>query len=124
MDGISERVRLMGDLQAAVTEALTGTLRERGRGFASDREAWAGLKECVARTKKMHSDIEKVHKEMWSAVTDHNGDAFAALSQEFERSATRLAEEWAQTSALAKIAVLGESANEAIEESGDEEVAE
>ena len=124
MDGISERVRLMGDLQAAVTEALTGTLRERGRGFASDREAWAELKECVERTKKMHSDIEKVHKEMWSAVTDHNGDAFAALSQEFERSATRLAEEWSQTSALAKIAVLGESANEAIEESGDEEVAE
>lgn len=124
MDGISERVRLMGDLQAAVTEALTGTLRERGRGFTSDREAWAELKECVERTKKMHSDIEKVHKEMWSAVTDHNGDAFAALSQEFERSATRLAEEWAQTSALAKIAVLGESANEAIEESGDEEVAE
>ncbi len=124
MDGISERVRLMGDLQAAVTEALTGTLRERGRGFASDREAWAELKECVERTKKMHSDIEKVHKEMWSAVTDHNGDAFAALSQEFERSATRLAEEWAQTSAIAKIAVLGESANEAIEESGDEEVAE
>ena len=110
MDGISERVRLMGDLQAAVTEALTGTLRERGRGFASDREAWEELKECVERTKKMHSDIEKVHKEMWSAVTDHNGDAFAALSQEFERSATRLAEEWAQTSALAKIAVLGESA--------------
>ena len=124
MDGISERVRLMGDLQAAVTEALTGTLRERGRGFASDREAWAELKECVERTKKRHSDIEKVHKEMWSAVTDHNGDAFAALSQEFERSATRLAEEWEQTSALAKIAVLGESANEAIEESGDEEVAE
>ena len=124
MDGISERVRLMGDLQAAVTEALTGTLRERGRGFASDREAWAELKECVERTKKMHSDIEKVHKEMWSAVTDHNGDAFAALSQEFERSATRLAEEWEQTSALAKIAVLGESANEAIEESGDDEVAE
>ena len=90
MDGISERVRLMGDLQAAVTEDLTGTLRERGRGFASDREAWAELKECVERTKKMHSDIEKVHKEMWSAVTDHNGDAFAALSQEFERSATRL----------------------------------
>ena len=124
MDGISERVRLMGDVQAAVTEALTGTLRELGRGFASDREAWEELKECVERTKKMHSDIEKVHKEMWSAVTDHNGDAFAALSQEFERSATRLAEEWAQTSALAKIAVLGESANEAVAESGGEEVAE
>ena len=109
MDGISERVRLMGDLQAAVTEALTGTLRERGRGFVSDREAWAELKECVERTKQMHSAIEKVHKEMWDAVKERNGDAFTALAQEFERSATRLAEEWAQTSALAKIAVLGES---------------
>lgn len=64
MDGISERVRLMGDVQAAVTEALSGTLRERGRGFASDREAWTELKECVERTKKMQSDIEKVHKDM------------------------------------------------------------
>ena len=109
MNGISERVRLMGDLQAAVTEALTGTLRERGRGFASELKAWAELKECVERTKQMHSAIEKVHKEMWDAVKERNGDAFTALAQEFERSATRLAEEWAQTSAIAKIAVLGES---------------
>lgn len=116
MDEVRQRVRLMGDLQAAVAEALIGTLRERGRGFASDREAWAELKECIERTKQMHSDIEKVHKEMWSAVKDRNGDAFTALAQEFERSATRLAEEWAQASALAKIAILGESANEEAEE--------
>lgn len=36
-------------------------------------------------------------------------DVFAALSQEFERSSRILAEEWAQTSALAKIAVISES---------------
>jgi len=53
--------------------------------------------------------LEKVHKEMWSAVKDRNEDAFAALSQEFERSSRILAEEWAQTSALAKIAVISES---------------
>lgn len=122
MDGVSQRVKLMGDLQAATTEALAGILRERGRGYASEREAWAELKECLERTKQMHSDIEKVHKEMWSAVKDRNGDAFAALAQEFERSASRLAEEWAQTSALAKIAVLGDAANEA--EPEGEEVAE
>jgi len=46
---------------------------------------------------------------MWSAVKDRNEDAFAALSQEFERSSRILAEEWAQTSALAKIAVISES---------------
>ena len=43
------------------------------------------------------------------AVKDRNEDAFAALSQEFERSSRILAEEWAQTSALAKIAVISES---------------
>lgn len=57
----------------------------------------------------MTTNIEKVHKEMWSAVKDRNEDAFAALSQEFERSSRILAEEWAQTSALAKIAVISES---------------
>lgn len=126
MDRVSSRVRLMGDMGAAITETMTGTLRERGRGFASDREAWAELKECIERTKQMHSSLEKVHKEMWDAVKDRNGDAFSALAQELERSAARLAEEWAQTSALAKIAVLGESANEVTIEDGDEpeEVAE
>lgn len=90
-------------------EGEAEAMEERGRGFASDREAWAELKECIERTKQMHTDIEKVHKEMWSAVKDRNEDAFAALSQEFERSSRILAEEWAQTSALAKIAVISES---------------
>lgn len=109
MSETSSRVRLMENLQAAVAEAVSGTMEERGRGFASDREAWAELKECIERTKQMHTDIEKVHKEMWSAVKDRNEDAFAALSQEFEWSSRILAEEWAQTSALAKIAVISES---------------
>lgn len=121
MDKVSSRVRLMGDMGAAITETMTGTLRERGRGFASDREAWAELKECIERTKQMHSSLEKVHKEMWDAVKERNGDAFTALAQELERSAARLAEEWAQTSALAKIAVLGEAANEAATETAGEQ---
>lgn len=120
MEKVSSRVRLMGDMGAAITETMTGTLRERGRGFASDREAWAELKECIERTKQMHSSLEKVHKEMWDAVKERNGDAFTALAQELERSAARLAEEWAQTSALAKIAVLGEAANEAATDGADE----
>lgn len=109
MSETSSRVRLMANLQAAAAEAVSGTMEERGRGFASDREEWAELKERIERTKQMHTDIEKVHKEMWSAVKDRNEDAFAALSQEFERSYRILAEEWAQTSALAKIAVISES---------------
>ena len=61
MSETSSRVRLMANLQAAVAEAVSGTMEERGRGFASDREAWAELKECIERTKQMHTDIEKVH---------------------------------------------------------------
>ena len=78
MSETSSRVRLMANLQAAVAEAVSGTMEERGRGFASDREAWAELKECIERTKQMHTDIEKVHKEMWSAVKDRkwNGKNF------------------------------------------------
>lgn len=30
MEGVSSRVRLMGNLQAAITEAVTGTIEERG----------------------------------------------------------------------------------------------
>ena len=59
MSETSSRVRLMANLQAAVAEAVSGTMEERGRGFASDREAWAELKECIERTKQMHTDIEK-----------------------------------------------------------------
>lgn len=44
MSETSSRVRLMANLQAAVAEAVSGTMEERGRGFASDREAWAELK--------------------------------------------------------------------------------
>lgn len=50
MSETSSRVRLMANLQAAVAEAVSGTMEERGRGFASDREAWAELKECIERT--------------------------------------------------------------------------
>lgn len=80
--------------------------------WAKDKLAYRcfapGRKECIERAKQMHTSIEKIHKEMWDAVKDRNGDAFVALSQEFERSAARLAEEWAQTTALAKIAVISE----------------
>lgn len=59
MSETSSRVRLMANLQAAVAEAVSGTMEERGRGFASDREAWAELKECIERTKQMHTDIDR-----------------------------------------------------------------
>ncbi len=50
--------------------------------------------------------IKDVHKDMWSAVKDHNGNAFCALAGEFQRSAILLAMEWTNASVLANIAVL------------------
>ena len=40
MSETSSRVRLMANLQAAVAEAVSGTMEERGRGFASDRDVY------------------------------------------------------------------------------------
>lgn len=95
MDNLSAQQKLMGNMQATSAELLSGIMEERGRGFASDREAWAQLKA-----------IKDVHKDMWSAVKDHNGDAFCALAGEFQRSAILLAMEWTNASVLANIAVL------------------
>ena len=63
--------------------------------------------EFLDKFQKYAAEAAEISK--WSAVKDRNEDAFAALSQEFERSSRILAEEWAQTSALAKIAVISES---------------
>lgn len=104
-NSLSARIRLQGNMHAAIADMLSGTLEERGRGFASDREAWATLKLCLENTAAAAKSIEKVHKEMWDAVKDRNSDACCALAAEFERAAAMLAEEWVVAAAMAKIAV-------------------
>ena len=111
MDNLSAQQKLMGNMQATSAELLSGIMDERGRGFASDREAWAQLKENIENAESRVKSIKDVHKDMWSAVKDHNSDAFCALAGEFQRSATLLAMEWTTASVLANIAVLhGEDA--------------
>lgn len=102
----SAQLKLLGNLQAAHAELLDGTLKERGRGFASEREAWAVLKESIENIEQRMKTIKDLHKDMWSAVKDHNEDAFTALSNEFQRSATNLSAEWATASVMANIAVM------------------
>ena len=88
---------IAGGIEATRADALLGILKERGRGFASDSETWAELRLTLDTIKSEVGDIEKVHKEMWSA--------FSALCQEFERSAARLAGDWARASVMAKISL-------------------
>lgn len=83
MDNLSAQQKLMGNMQATSAELLSGIMEERGRGFASDREAWAQLKENIENVESRMKAIKDVHKDMWSAVKDHNGDAFCALAGEF-----------------------------------------
>lgn len=106
MDNLSAQQKLMGNMQATSAELLSDIMEERGRGFASDREAWAQLKENIENVESRMKAIKDVHKDMWSAVKDHNGDAFCALAGEFQRSAILLAMEWTNASVLANIAVL------------------
>ena len=96
---ISPKTRLAGNIQSAMAEMLKDIMDSRGHGYASDREAWAELKEYLENLKQMHSDIEKVHKEMWSAVKDHNADAFAP----WRRSSVEARRCWLQTGQLAPL---------------------
>jgi len=96
---------IAGGIEATRADALLSVLKERGRGFASDSESWAELRLMLETIKREVGDIEKVHKEMWSAVSDRNTDAFSALLQEFERASARLAGDWARASVMSKIAL-------------------
>ena len=71
MDNLSQQ-KLMGNMQATSAELLSDIMNERGRGFASDREAWAQLKENIENAESRIKTIKDVHKDMWSAVKDHN----------------------------------------------------
>ena len=64
MDNLSAQQKLMGNMQATSAELLSGIMEERGRGFASDREAWAQLKENIENVESRMKAIKDVHKDM------------------------------------------------------------
>ena len=94
---------LASNLQNAMAELIKGVLDERGRGFASDKEAWAELKEHIDTGKKMVGDAEKLHKEMWKAVMENNPDAFGVIGNEIERNAMQQAAVWVMIAAVARL---------------------
>lgn len=64
MDNLSAQQKLMGNMQATSAELLSGIMEERGRGFASDREAWAQLKENIENVESRMKAIKDVHKDV------------------------------------------------------------
>lgn len=98
-------IAIAGGVESTRTEALCCILKERGRGYASDKEVWAELKLQLDLVKDAIKDAENVHKEMWKAIKESNEDAVAAFMQEFERGASKLAGAFIRISATAKIAL-------------------
>jgi len=80
-------MKLLANLRDAHSELLAGVLEERGRGFSSDREAWAELKEHMENIEACKRISGALHQDMWSAVKERNGDAFCVLCEELERTA-------------------------------------
>lgn len=85
--------------------------QENGRGFSSDEEAWAVLKRQLEIAKKPVQAAEKLHKEMWDAVAEGNGDGFLILVNELKHTASNAVTFWLEVERLARIAVGGEGWN-------------
>lgn len=96
-------IAIVGAIQSARTEAVLSSLKKMGRGFASDREAWAELKLRHEQLKPTLKGIEDALKEMWGAVKENNEDAVAAYCQTIENSAAQLAGDLLYIAAAAQI---------------------
>lgn len=103
--GLSAELELLGSISKAVDEANRGILEERGRGVASNKEAWAELQERVTRAQKEGDKTKGLMKELWTSIMEQNDDAFAALMQELSRTAMMAAQNWALAAAMGKLAV-------------------
>ena len=61
-------VDVYSSVSACAADAMIATVNDRGRGFASDREAWAEAKILLERVKEKLKDAEDCHKEMWKSI--------------------------------------------------------
>ena len=89
----------------AVLQAQEDETKKMQRKFGSDHEAWSVLKEHAERASKASEPIAKLHKEMWDAVKDHNGDQALADLQAMKNSAVQTAMEWIRFAAQAARAI-------------------
>lgn len=96
-------IAIMGAIHSAKTEAVLSSLKRMGRGFASDREAWAELKLRHEQLKPALKSLEDALKEMWGAVKENNGDAVSAYCQAIENGASQLAGDLLFIAAAAQI---------------------
>ena len=103
----SEKVlgRYIRDAEEECFKALRAA---RGRGYASDSEAWAEMKAVLDRTIEKQKTAKKLHDALWTSIIDMNDDEFYVTLQELERSALALAGEFVNIAAQCSIAQDGE----------------
>jgi len=97
-------VTLLLEAKADYYESLRNL---RGRGFASDKEAWAEIKAALERLEKLNTTAKKLHKELWDSIVEDNDDSISAYTGEIERTAFALATEWLELAAVADMASAG-----------------
>lgn len=109
-------VDVYSSVSACAADAMIATVNDRGRGFASDREAWAEAKILLERVKEKLKDAEDCHKEMWKSIKSGEDDACTALCQQLGKELATCAALAVQGSAVCQLAVLGEEADALREE--------
>lgn len=77
---------------------------ERDRGFSSDKEAWAELKELIERHDAAVKKVKKTHAELWSAISERSEDSIPVLLSELTRTVEELSREALGLFVTAKLA--------------------
>lgn len=106
MENLSGQQELTANIQTICTELMDDIWRGRKRGFTSNRETWAMLKEQLEGVGARMKNAKGIHEEMWIAVKEGNEDAFCALANEMQRGAVLMAADWASIAAVAGVAAL------------------
>lgn len=86
----------------AIEDAQAREEKNAGRAFASDREAWAVLRELMDKAEARRKAAENLEKELWEAICDGEEDTARALIEELIRKATENALVWVTISAQAR----------------------
>lgn len=95
---MEENISLVGEIIEAIKvgQAVTEPPRSMHEGYAL-------LKELVEASKKATADCDKLLKELWSGVTEHNEDVCRAYAQELAGAGRNAATCYARLAAMANL---------------------
>ena len=98
-------LKTMDRMTCCQADAVMDLLQSRGRGYASEKEAWAELLQLLDSAKQSVKKLDKLHQEIWKGICDGNRDAVSVVEQDMARSAVWLATYGILLSAICEIQV-------------------